>query len=188
MLQWLGITRAWERARERLTTRKTRCPKCQRILGIDPMMLSLYALLLTLVCSNAFLQPSPTIIRQIDFKNRRRICSPSAKSLSADLGRPSSALSVVFDANISVEDLRVTTSLVLGETEAWVAPVSFGGDIFLNILSFLMLCRGAMLASISEEKKLRPPIRCILRFGVSSDFILTITTPNITLPRPPPQW
>ncbi|GMH79132.1 hypothetical protein TrST_g1211 [Triparma strigata] len=29
----------------------------------------------------------------------------------------------------------------MAETEAWVAPVALGGDIFLNALSFLMLCR-----------------------------------------------
>ncbi|GMI08562.1 hypothetical protein TrVE_jg6718 [Triparma verrucosa] len=38
-------------------------------------------------------------------------------------------------------DTGFDTSVIMAETEAWVAPVALGGDIFLNALSFLMLCR-----------------------------------------------
>ena len=77
--------------------------------------------------------------------------SPSESSTSlqsmvpiADVFSTSVAAATTGVNTLTGFDTGFDTSVIMAETEAWVAPVALGGDIFLNALSFLMLCRGTM--------------------------------------------
>ena len=78
----------------------------------------------TLVCHAAAFAPRPAVVRP---------CFSSKPSCG------SAARMVPLPDNVMM--ISASSSLVLAETQAWVAPTATVLDIFLNVLSLGMLCR-----------------------------------------------
>ena len=96
------------------------------------LTLSSFSLLLATV-SGYVLHPLPSLLS--------REQNPSRTALSAFLPPPSSLFPAPTSPPPALTQTFASSPFLLSETESWVAPVALSGDVFLNLLSFLMLCR-----------------------------------------------
>ena len=108
-------------------------------MGPSPLSLaSFYCLLMTVI---GFVVPPPSLL-PTSHPHTNALSALSSSSTLSDL-----LLSLPLLPSTS-HDFSVVGSLSspllitqASTTESWVAPVALGGDIFLNLLSLLMLCR-----------------------------------------------
>ena len=114
------------------------------LLRLPPSLLACIASSLLFCTADGFLpSPSGGLLSLKGSHLSLSPCTMSSAMLSAPLVSPSVPLSNdnpnPYDEGILSSSPLLPSSLLLSETEAWVAPVALGGDIFLNLLSFLML-------------------------------------------------